>query len=100
MNLMALCDLMEYLLKKYIIYTEKTETAKKNKDDFEYAYYDGKTDLAFTILKEYCDVEEVKEVDDMYVATNGVCTVRVKKDFENEKDEETGADEWEPFASG
>lgn len=77
MNDMAL---VEYLLQKYVENTEKAETAKMKKDDFEYAYYDGKADLAFTILQERFDIK-IYETDNEYIADNGICRVRVKKEL-------------------
>ena len=43
MNEMAM---VEYLLRQYAEYSAKTEKARKKNDDFEYAYYDGKAEMA------------------------------------------------------
>lgn len=70
--------LVEYLLQKYVENAQKAEAAKKKKDDFEYAYYGGEANLAFTVLQERFGVK-IYETGDEYIAHNGICSVRVRK---------------------
>ncbi len=75
MNEMAL---VEYLLQKYVENAQKAEAAKKKKDDFEYAYYDGKAEMAHDIINERFGMK-IRETDTEYIAENSVCSVRVRK---------------------
>lgn len=75
MNEMAM---VEYLLKKYAKYSAKTEEARKKNDDFEYAYYNGKAEMAHDIINERFGML-ISETGTEYIAENSVCSVRVKK---------------------
>ena len=75
MNEMAM---VEYLLKKYAEYLAKAEKARKKNDDYEYAYYDGKADMAHVIINERFGML-ISETDTEYIAENSVCSVRVAK---------------------
>lgn len=68
----------EYLLQKYAEYSEKAADAKRRKDQFDYAYYDGKADLAFIILQERFGMT-IRETDTEYIAENSVRSVRVRR---------------------
>lgn len=75
MNEMAM---VEYLLRLYAEYSAKTEKARKKNDDFEYAYYDGKAEMAHDIINERFGMT-IRETDTEYIAENSVCRVRVSK---------------------
>ena len=76
MNEMAM---VEYLLRQYAEYSAKTEEARKKNDDFEYAYYDGKAEMAHDIINERFGMK-IRETDTEYIAENSVCSVRVRKE--------------------
>ena len=76
MNEMAM---VEYLLRLYAEYIAKTEKARKKNDDFEYAYYDGKAEMAYEIINERFGMT-IRETDTEYIAENSVCSVRVRKE--------------------
>lgn len=80
MNEMAM---VEYLLQEYAEYSAKAADAKRRKDQFDYAYYDGKADLAFAILQERFSMK-IYETGDEYIACNSVCSVRVRIQNENQ----------------
>lgn len=69
---------VEYLLRQYSEYSAKTEAARKKKDHFEYAYYNGKAEMAHDIINERFGML-INETDDEYIAENGVCSVRMAK---------------------
>ena len=73
---------VEYLLRQYADNETKTEEARKKKDDFEYAYYDGKAEMAHDIINERFGMT-IRETDDEYIAENSVCSVRVRKEQKN-----------------
>ena len=70
---------VEYLLRQYAEYSAKTEEARKKKDDFEYAYYDGKAEMAHDIINDRFGML-ISETDTEYIAENSVCSVRVRKE--------------------
>ncbi len=68
----------EYLLRIYAEYTALSKAARKKNDDFAYAYYDAKADLAFMILQEKFGME-ISETENEYIAYIAKSSVKVEK---------------------
>ena len=69
---------VEYLLRQYAEYSAKTEEARKKDNDYEYAYYNGKAEMAHDIINERFGMT-IRETDTEYIAENSVCSVKVTK---------------------
>lgn len=76
MNEMAM---VEYLLRLYAEYDQKSINSQECEDSYDEIYYSAKADLAHTILQERFGMT-IRETDTEYIAENSVCSVRVRKE--------------------